>query len=223
MLSPEQTAEMKRIVWAHRIDLGDGVVTPGYYQHTADQASSYFGMPADLTGKTVLDIGCSDGMFSFEAERRGGLVTAMDTGKHRDLCIGKPEDWPRGFQFAKALLGAQLRFWDFDLYDLPDLEAHPQWDVVLFYGVLYHLTRPIDGLAALAAVTREQALIETTYSIGNGGPSWEFRPGHHGDPTNQWYPSMEGLERALHHVGFRRMEVVGHWEHLERMTVRASK
>ena len=148
MLTAEQIQEMNEIKWAHRIDMGGGIETPGYYQHTAALATPYFGMPANLTGKTVLDIGCSDGMFSFEAERRGAIVTAIDSSKHDALCIGKAEDWPRGFQFAKRVLKSKVGFFDMDLYDLPALCG--LWDIVLFLGVLYHLPDPIGALRALA-------------------------------------------------------------------------
>jgi len=221
MLTMEQKAEMNTIRWSHRIDLGGGVVTPGYFGHTVGLASSYFGLPEDLRGKTVLDIGTADGMFAFEAERRGGAVTAIDTGRPTERCIGKSEDWPRGFQFAKRILGSRVEFREQNLFDLDRSE---QWDVVLFYGVLYHLKDPIGGLRHLAEATGETALIETAFSDGvPGRPSWEFRPGEAGDPTNQWYPSIPGLEAALKQVGFRRTERAGIWEELKRVTVRAIK
>jgi tRNA (mo5U34)-methyltransferase len=214
---------MNDIDWWHRINLGEGVVTPGKAQHTVEHASIYFGMPEDLRGKTVLDIGCSDGMFSFEAERRGGDVLAIDTSKPDDLCFGKAQDWPRGFNFAKRALGSKVAFQDLDFFEIdPGL----QWDVVLFYGVLYHLRRPIEALEKLEQITKPGGicLIETTYSISpNGAPSWEYRPGHHGDQTNRWYPSLSGLLAALKHHGFREAKMVGHWQALERMTVLATK
>jgi tRNA (mo5U34)-methyltransferase len=35
----------------------------------------------DLTGKTVLDVGAWDGFFTFELERRGAKVTAVDESR----------------------------------------------------------------------------------------------------------------------------------------------
>jgi tRNA (mo5U34)-methyltransferase len=214
---------MNEINWWHRINLGGGVVTPGRAQHTVEHASLYFGMPEDLKGKTVIDIGCSDGMFSFEAERRGGDVLAIDTSRKEDLCTGKAQDWPRGFNFAKRVLGSKVPFLDLDFFEIPRGE---QWDVVLFYGVLYHLRRPIEALEKLAQLTKPGGvcIIETTYSLSpNGAPVWEYRPGHDGDPTNQWYPSLTGLIAALKHAGFSEAKMVGHWQALERMTVLATR
>jgi hypothetical protein len=52
-----------------QIDLGHGVITPGSDNTLARMAM--IGLPADLCGQSVLDIGAWDGAFSFEAERRG--------------------------------------------------------------------------------------------------------------------------------------------------------
>ena len=65
--------EVSALPWFHRIDLGNGIITPG--QDIDGQAKIVFNkIPADLSGKTVLDIGAWDGLFSFEAERRGQRV-----------------------------------------------------------------------------------------------------------------------------------------------------
>ena len=74
----EQLAsEMRNIRWFHTIDLGGGLMTPG--KDPSGKKLATLGFPADLTGKTVLDIGAWDGFFSFEAERRGASrVLATD-------------------------------------------------------------------------------------------------------------------------------------------------
>lgn len=65
--------------WWHSIDLGHGVVTPGY--NDADymrRVLDALRLPS-LEGQSVLDIGAWDGYFSFEAERRGARpVVALD-------------------------------------------------------------------------------------------------------------------------------------------------
>lgn len=57
--------------WWHSIDLGDGVVTPGYKTpEMLARELDAMRLP-DVRGSTVLDIGGWDGFFAFEAERRG--------------------------------------------------------------------------------------------------------------------------------------------------------
>ena len=53
------TAEKQRRVgdyaWYHTVDLEDGVITPGQYDHRP--LLPHYGLPDDLTGKTALDVG----------------------------------------------------------------------------------------------------------------------------------------------------------------------
>ena len=74
----QDRAELARAVgairWAHRIDLGNGIVTPGLWDTPA--ILNRLKLPQDLTGQTVLDVGCWDGFYSFEAERRGAPLPA---------------------------------------------------------------------------------------------------------------------------------------------------
>lgn len=63
--------------WRHRIEIAPGVVTPGREDCRAELRRIRF--PASLVGRRVLDVGCSDGFYSFEAERRGATeVVALD-------------------------------------------------------------------------------------------------------------------------------------------------
>jgi tRNA (mo5U34)-methyltransferase len=77
-MNPAQSLEasIAALEWYHTIDLGGGIVTPGYYDHRP--YLGHYGLPDDLRGKRVLDVGAASGFFSFELERRGGAVTATD-------------------------------------------------------------------------------------------------------------------------------------------------
>src|SRR4051812_16130501 len=61
--------------WFHNIDLGDGFVTApdhflgDYPRFKFDRFAD--ALPTDLTGKSVLDIGCNAGFYSVEMKRRG--------------------------------------------------------------------------------------------------------------------------------------------------------
>src|SRR5438105_11788142 len=69
--------EVAKLRWFQQIDLGNGIVTPGA-EHSLGKLE-ILGMPEDLKGWSVLDVGAWDGFFSFEAERRGARpVLATD-------------------------------------------------------------------------------------------------------------------------------------------------
>ncbi len=136
-LDPTAVEQLRAAVanrpWFHTIDLGNGVVTPG-----ADDSPfklRTIGMPADLTGKRVLDIGAWDGFFSFEAERRGGTVMAVD----HYVWSGTGILDKGGFDLAKRALGSNVEERTLRVEELPSAGLG-QFDVVLFLGVLYHAT-----------------------------------------------------------------------------------
>ena len=82
-------SEVAKINWWHRIDLGNGIITPGI-DSTLERLKTLH-MPDDLHGKNVLDIGAWDGFFSFEAKRRGASrVLAIDS-----FCWEAEEGWGR--------------------------------------------------------------------------------------------------------------------------------
>jgi len=82
----ELRSRVEELEWFHSIDLGHGIKTPG----TDDSAKKLarLGLPADLTGKRVLDIGAYDGFFSFAAERAGAAQVA-DAGFPHGRCQRK--------------------------------------------------------------------------------------------------------------------------------------
>ena len=50
---------MNQLSWYHTVDLGDGLRTPGAYDHNPYLGA--YGLPKDLTGCTALDIGAASG------------------------------------------------------------------------------------------------------------------------------------------------------------------
>ena len=114
------TDELKRhvaeIKWWHRIDLGNGIVTPGLDDSPAKLER--IGMPEDLSGRTVLDIGAWDGFFSFEAERRGARrILAVDSFCWSGSGWGAKE----GFELARSVLKSKVEDFDCEVLDIsPD-------------------------------------------------------------------------------------------------------
>jgi tRNA (mo5U34)-methyltransferase len=201
----------EKIQWWHSIPLtawdGSVYVTKGMVDHCSlETATNRFGMPESLEGKTVLDIGCWDGYFSFLAEKRGAKsVLGIDMLQG----CSHQEQGTEGFEFARKALKSNVGFQKKSLEEFAN-STNEQFDVVFYYGVLYHVENPIAELKHLSKVTKEYALIETAISQNNEiqRPFWEFKHGFDNDPTNFWYPNMLGLASALLFVGFERIEVV---------------
>ena len=133
----------------HSIDLPDGSVLPGLQtiEHLRWRLDR-FGLPADLRGKRVIDIGAWDGWFSFECERRGAEVVAVD-------CVALDT-----FIEAKQLIGSKVEYLTLDVNEL-SARSLGRFDIVLFFGVLYHLRHPLLGLEKAVELSTDLALVES--------------------------------------------------------------
>jgi tRNA (mo5U34)-methyltransferase len=198
-----------RIRWFHQIDLGNGVVTPGT-DRTIKKART-IKLPADLRGKSVLDIGAWDGFFSFEAERRGAeRVVAIDR-RVWTAPLGPDNPWSgqEGFNLARRVLGSRVEDVDVGIEELsPDRIG--TFDVVLFLGVFYHLPDPLPILERVASVTGERLILETHADLlSMRRPAMAYYPTDevHGCDTNWWGPNLALLEALLRGHGFSRIEV----------------
>jgi tRNA (mo5U34)-methyltransferase len=190
MTSEELQTQVKQINWWHQIDLGNGVITPGPDDTLA--RLNQLGLPDDLRGKTVLDIGAWDGAFSFEAERRGASrVLAID----EFIWAGKGWASKAGFEFARRALNSKVEDMLLDVYDLSP-ERTGTFDLVIFSGVLYHLKHPLLALERVASVTRHQLILSTHVDLINlKRPAIAFYPG-------------TAVHAMLRTVGFKRLETV---------------
>src|ERR1051325_1634137 len=113
--------------WWHSFELPDGSEIRGVSELAAQKMRiAQFPIPGDLTGKRVLDIGAWDGWFSFEMERRGADVVAVDSAEHTQ------------FRVARDLLGSKVEYRIGDICRLSS-QNFGRFDIVLFFGVLYHL------------------------------------------------------------------------------------
>ncbi len=136
----ELQARVDQYVWYHEIELEPGVRTRSEFGGFADSwAFIKAGLEGvNFRGRRVLDVGCRDGMFSFEAERRGAAsVDAIDN----DLSRGALELLIPHFK-------SRVQMRRLNMYDL-DPAAQAPYDLILFFGVLYHLRYPYRGLRTL--------------------------------------------------------------------------
>lgn len=191
--------------WFHRMELPGGLVTPGWSDPKIDKLP-YFGLPGKMTGMRVLDIGHAEGFFSFEAERRGAAEV---------IGIENYPPMARKFEICRAALDSHARSYSTSVYDL-NPKTFGTFDLVMFFGVLYHLRHPLLALEKIHSVCTGTLLMQTaTCGIEDDKPLAEFRPfgtqsgppeNPSYDPTCFWFPNSAGCKAMLEHVGFKEVE-----------------
>jgi tRNA (mo5U34)-methyltransferase len=173
--------------WFHCIDLGDGLQTKTesavgepveHPRPTWEFVRTH--LPENLAGKSLLDVGCNAGFYSFEARRRGAArVVGVDAQRHL----------VRQARFCARALGLDgVEFEKMSVYDL-DPRTLGQFDVVLALGLVYHLKHLVLALEKLFQVTRELLIIETAI----------FPPEH--SPGSFAHP-VGGLRSTLHPLAY---------------------
>lgn len=188
-MTASDLVETASFVWHQRFELEPGVWTPG-----VSDVELLWGLgqlPEDLTGKTVLDIGTTNGGTAFAAERRGAKrVLAVD--------IFDPSWF--GFDVLRSHLGSEVEFLQASIYNLPAQLDGERFDFVIFWGVLYHLRHPLLALDSVRALTGEGAWIETAICDGEVGeagaqPLSRFyrRDELNGDGSNWFSPTSHLL------------------------------
>ena len=144
-MEKEDIEKMNTMKWYHKIELDKGIVTPGYdfddlWLPLKEEMSK-----VDFGNKKVLDIGCWDGLWSFEAEKLGAAeVFATDIHNQRSFS----EQGSITFEFAKKHLKSKVKYREASVYDI-DHYFQNQFDIVIFFGVLYHLRYPQLGIAKI--------------------------------------------------------------------------
>jgi tRNA (mo5U34)-methyltransferase len=199
---------VQAITWCHPIDLGEGVVTRPEW-HTRRRFARrirLLDLPADLTGRRVLDIGAWDGFFSFECERRGADVLAVDT-------YAWDHHGQAGFQLAHATLESKVASRRLAAEDLDPADIG-RFDLVLLLGVFYHLRDPMKVLDRLRQVTAGTLIVETHTlipAVHGRYPLMTFFPGDGREAGTAYefcaIPTEEALRQMLVAAGFSRVEV----------------
>jgi tRNA (mo5U34)-methyltransferase len=145
--------------WYHEIDFGDGFVSrPKHPHRDIWTAIEQFLDPVEFAGKSVLDIGCWDGRWSFLAERRGAaeVLATDDNSQHwthtaNGIVVKESVAPGEGFSLAREALNSRVSYrGDVSIYELRKLEQ--RFDVVLCLGVFYHLTHLMSALTELRHV-----------------------------------------------------------------------
>jgi tRNA (mo5U34)-methyltransferase len=147
----------------------------------------------DLMNSRCLDIGCSDGFFSFELAKRGAIVKGIDNNQNDMGAIEKA-------LFIKEVLGLDV---EFVVEDFMDEKDEAIYDVVLFLGVYYHLPKPELAIPKLSKIIKQGGLLFLESAIGNNTRYGDTGNIYDGDKTNYLIPSVELLNTELAENGFK--------------------
>ncbi|NLT67287.1 MAG: TIGR04290 family methyltransferase [Acidobacteria bacterium] len=209
--------------WFHNMNL-EGVETApdhflGDYPAVKWKAFSHV-IPKDLSGKSVLDVGCNAGFYSIEMKRRGA-----------DRVVGIDPDpaYLAQARFASEVCGVSIDFRRLSVYEVQRLKE--KFDLILFLGVFYHLRYPLLALDLLREHVVKDMLVFQSLQRGSiqievlhddypfaeeavferaGFPRMFFvEKSYSHDPTNWWIPNRSCVEALLRSASF---EILAHVE-----------
>jgi len=206
--------------WFHNLDLRGVRTAPDHF--LGDYPSMKWRnfahvIPEDMTGKTVLDIGCNAGFYSMEMKRRGA---------DRVVGIDSEELYLAQARFAAEVNGYDIEYRNLSVYDVAELGE--KFDFVIFMGVLYHLRHPLLALDLLREhvvgdLLLFQSMQRGSQEVDELQPDYPFaeeeifeRPGYpkmyfveqrySQDPTNWWVPNLACSRAMLRSAGFEVLE-----------------
>ncbi len=188
------------VSWYHEFDFGHGLharpATPVDSGHRRIWQFIESNLARiDFRGKSVLDIGCWDGYWSFFAEKRGARrVLATDD---------RSQNWADGcgIHLAKELLGSTIEIdQNVSVYDLAALRE--RFDVILFLGVWYHLFDPFHALAQIRHCCHADTVVLMEGSVGTElGPQEALL--NFADHNCEFLPHPDAFEQLVRAAYFR--------------------
>jgi len=108
-------------------------------------------LPADLTGKRVLDVGCGAGRLAINCSTRGALVTGFDFSEPAVALA----------EMNAACAGSEARF-VVDEIETFCAAADVRYDIAVMVGVLEHVPDPVTTLRSLGSIIADDGLLITS-------------------------------------------------------------
>jgi len=202
--------------WFHNLNLHGVATAPQHFLGDFPNTKwEHIGkaLPQDLTGATVLDIGCNGGFYSIQMKQRGA---------ERVLGIDVDDRYLEQARFAAETLGLDIEFEKRSVYAVEEVPG--QFDYVLFMGVFYHLRYPLFALDKVIKKVGGNLVFQTMVRGSDRIRRWEkdypfwneeiFRDpdfpamyfieqSYSNDPTNWWIPNAAAVEAMLRSSGLR--------------------
>lgn len=199
--------------WYHTLELEPGVWTDGWFD--LRDAVRHYGLPEDMTGMRVLEVGTWDGFWAFEMEGRGAEVVALDLDDESRL------DWPprrrpqtfpaerrgEGFRIARELRGSTVERIVCSIYDARPEELGT-FDLVFCGSVLIHLRDQLLALERIANLCTGTFISAEEYDLLTGlvpVPVSRYRADRESSVVF-WQPPIRTWKRMLWTAGFDRVQ-----------------
>ncbi|MCL2447851.1 MAG: TIGR04290 family methyltransferase [Polyangiaceae bacterium] len=217
-MTREQIAARVRALgpWFHNQNLAGVETAPDHYlgDYPREKWRRFeHAVPADLTGQSVLDVGCNGGFYALEMKARGAA---------RVVGIDHDEHYLAQARFAAEVRGLDIELRRMSVYDVGTLGE--RFDLVIFMGVLYHLRHPLLALDRIRRHVVGRAMLFQSMIRGSTGatsfdldypfaetdvfaspdfPKLHFiEHAYAGDDTNWWIPNRACVEAMLRSSGF---------------------
>jgi len=211
----ELTARISQMgEWFHNIDLNGVPTAPDHFLGDFPRVKWKQiapALPQDLSGASVLDVGCNAGFYALEFKKRGAA---------RVLGVDVDDRYLNQARFVAATLGLEIEFEKLSVYRVDSIPG--QFDYVLFMGVFYHLRYPLYALEKLITKVKGRLIFQTMVRGSTVSPKLEddyhfwntnifnnpdfprmhfIEKSYAGDPTNWWIPNHGAVEAMLRSSG----------------------
>jgi tRNA (mo5U34)-methyltransferase len=204
--------------WYHTQEPVPGLITPGMFDLRAHV--DRYGLPDDLSGMRVLEVGTFEGFWAFELESRGAQVTAIDIDRIQEL------DWPprmrpvedgrrgEGFELMRAAIGSSVERVGISVYEATPERLGGTFDLVFCGSVLIHLRDPMLALERMAGLCRGQLILAEEYSRRFEWLPFRNLVEFRGESSAMvwWRPSSRAWAAMVRCAGFKDPQVRGRFK-----------
>jgi tRNA (mo5U34)-methyltransferase len=188
--------------------LNEGKYTPGW---KSEPVWDEFNLNDYISGKSFIDVGASDGMYSFEAERYGAPeVLAIDIWEERaDANKFNNTEYAREvlskdtFDLVHKYVDSNVKSKYIDIMDLSP-EAVGTYDVVFCNDVLNIVEEPYRAVKNLVSVADDRVVIAGTMGAQKyDSPAIELA---NEESKIKWFPNEAGYRKLLRDGGCDRVK-----------------
>ena len=197
------------------------VIWPGQYD--LYELWHNFGIPNDLKGQSVIDIGTASGFFAFECEKRGAspvVATELPGIEDWDARCGVEYDSVNipiannnDFLYLHKRYASSVRLHRANISDQVD-PSLGRFDLVIFGSLMTHIRDLMRALENVRTLTKGRAAIISSYLPGDENKSlrWIQSP----RAFDWWVPTKPLIPDMLRSVGFSRVEETGDFKLVHR-------